>query len=67
MKHPPVICDPLPPIGADDVIAIALSIVRGRVFGPRSSEVKLIRLALRHQGFDVYRVCECAMYRLSAA
>ena len=60
-KHPPVVCaEPPPgPRTADDVIAETLSIVRGRVFGKRSTEVQLLRQMLRNAGFDVYRVAEC--------
>jgi len=57
VKHTrPIICDPLPPITADDVLALTLSIIRGRVFGARSAEVKLLRLALRNSGFEIVRV-----------
>ena len=55
-RHPPIICNPLPPITADDVIALTLSMIRGRVFGPRSTEVKLLRLALRQSGFEISRI-----------
>jgi hypothetical protein len=51
LKHAsPIICEPLPPITADDVLALALSVICGRVFGTRSAEVKLLRLALRQSG-----------------
>lgn len=52
----PVYTDPLPPITADDVIALVLSMIRGRIFGSRSAEVKLLRLALRQSGFEICRV-----------
>lgn len=55
-RYRPVICDPLPPITADDVLALTLSIIRGRVFGSRSAEVKLLRLALRNSGFEIVRI-----------
>lgn len=59
--HPPVVCPDLPrEITADDVIALTLSIIRGRVFGRRSAEVQLLRLALRQQGFEICRVGECS-------
>ena len=54
-RAPPVICDPLPAVTADDVLALALSVIRGRIFGPRSAEVKLLRLALRQSGFEICR------------
>lgn len=40
-------------ISADDVLAQALSIIRGRVFGRRSTEVQLIRVTLRNHGFEI--------------
>jgi hypothetical protein len=53
----PIVCaEPLPPLTADDVLALALSVIRGRVFGSRSAEVKLLRLALRRCGFDICRI-----------
>lgn len=56
LRAQPVICDPLPPITADDVLALVLSMIRGRVFGSRGAEVKLLRLALRQSGFEICRV-----------
>ena len=60
-KHPPVVCVEPPPGArtADDVIAETLSMIRGRVFGKRSTEVVLLRQMLRNAGFDIYRLAEC--------
>lgn len=53
----PVVCtEPAARLCADDVLALALSMLRGREFGPRSQEVKLVRLALRQAGFEICRV-----------
>ena len=41
----PVTAEPLPAITADDVLALTLSLIRGRIFGSRSAEVKLLRLS----------------------
>lgn len=40
-------------VDADEVIALALSIIRGRVFGSRAAEVRMIRLALEKMGFRI--------------
>ena len=38
---------------ADDVIALALSVIRGRVFSRRSVEVQMIVLLLRKCGYEI--------------
>lgn len=64
----PVVCaEPLDPLSADEVIAMTLSVIRGRVFGRQSAEVRLLRQMLQNQGFDIYRVSACAKYRLPVA
>lgn len=57
-RHPPIVCDPLRPLTADDAIASALSMIRGRVFGARGTEVKLVREVLRLAGFDIVAVAD---------
>lgn len=41
------------PLTSDDVLAQALMIIRGRIFGPRSVEVRLINLLLNKTGFEI--------------
>jgi hypothetical protein len=43
------------PVSAEDIIATALSVIRGQVFGKRSTEVKLIVELLRRKGFEIVR------------
>lgn len=41
------------PTDADDVLALALSMIRGRAFGRRSTEVQFLRLALERSGYRI--------------
>lgn len=55
-RQAPVTCPDLPSeLSADDVLAVALSMIKGRVFGPISTEVKFIRLSLEKSGFEIRR------------
>lgn len=60
MKHvlPPIACaSPLvKPRSVEDVLAQALSVIRGRVFGKRATEVGLIMELLRQSGFEIVKV-----------
>jgi hypothetical protein len=51
--HPPVVCkEPLRPRSpADEAIAMTLSMIRGRAFGPRDTEVKLMKRMLENAGW----------------
>ena len=51
----PIACrEPLhKPLTADDGIAAALSVIRGRIFGSRSAEVRLVRLMIEKTGFEI--------------
>ncbi len=51
----PIACtEPLDkPLSSDDVLAFALSVIRGRVFGPRSTEVKFVKASLQKTGFEI--------------
>lgn len=42
-------------ITADEVIAQALSIIKGRSFGGKSTEVAFLRQWLANNGFDITR------------
>lgn len=55
--HPPVVCAESlsTPTTAEDVIALTLSVIRGRIFGPRSTEVRLLRQALANSGYKIVR------------
>jgi len=53
----PIACkEPLRPDRIDEVLARALSIIRGRAFGRRSTEVAFLRLAIEHNGFEIVEV-----------
>jgi hypothetical protein len=51
--HPPIACkEPLRPTSpADDAIAETLSIIRGRAFGSRATEVKFLKQMLENAGW----------------
>ena len=43
------------PLCPEDVISQALSVIRGQMFGRRSTEVTLLIEALRANGFEIVR------------